>query len=678
MKSRIIIVFILLSVLWGALLTRTAFLQILPNERLESLRKKQFETVVTLRSRRGDVFDRHGHELAISTASHSLFADPKLLEAPLKTARLLAKELKLPYRPLADRLRHRKNRFTWIQRHLNGATKERIERLKIRGLGFVEESKRTYPNEKLLAHVLGFVGSEGEGLEGLEARYNDQLQINKKKVSIQRDARGRPLIVGGQLFTEAPDGADVHLTIDRELQFILEQELKLAVDQHQADSAVGVILNAQTSEVLAMANAPSFNPNKHGEFIQERRRNRAVTDAFEPGSTMKTFVVAGALARGLVEPNTKFDCEDGTFRIGKQIIREADEQHRFKKLTVSEILSYSSNIGATKIAFKLDSRNLFATLSQFGFGERTGIDLPGEAKGIMLPLPWRDHLLSNISFGHGISVTPLQIANAYAAIANGGWLKRPFIVSRIQDYDTGEETRFEPKTMRRVLLPEAASRLKLILSAATSAEATGWNARVVGFPVAGKTGTAQKVKPSGGYYTNAYISSFAGFLPVNDPKFVIYIAVDNPKKSYYGSQVAAPVFSRIASFAVRQAGLSPVMITAEDLVPQSDRPFRFTDLDTEGLAIARKRAAIGPLKQADVGGVRDAVVGAANGVLINDVIPDLTGLSLREVVRRMRGTGLLIQTRGQGFVRHSYPAAGTPMSGPQTLTVFLEPDSRNE
>lgn len=573
MKSRIITLFILLTAMWALLVVRAAFLQVIPNERLEALRRKQFETVVTLQSRRGDVTDRKGHELAISTTSYSLFADPKLIERPERTARLLAKHLHMSYLPIAEKLKQAKKRFVWVQRHLGRAKRDEIAAYKIRGLGFIEESKRTYPNETVLSHVLGFVGGEGSGLEGLEAQYNSRLEANRKRISIQRDARGRPLIVGGQLFTEAPDGADVELTIDRELQYIVEQEIKAAIVTHEADSATAVILDARTSEILAMANAPAFDPNRPADFPAERRRNRAIVDAFEPGSTMKTFVVGAALAKGLVEPNTKFDCEDGAFKIDGRVIHEADAQHKFKSLTVSEILSHSSNIGMTKIALKLGASEVSNVLNSFGFGSRTGVDLPAEAAGILQPLPWRNHLLGNISFGHGVAATPLQIANAYAAVANGGWLRRPYIVRRVRDNETGDIIEAGPKTIRRVLMPEIAAKLKLMLSAATGEGATGWNARINGFPVAGKTGTAQKVNPNGrGYLPNAYVSSFAGFLPVNDPKFVIYIAIDNPRKGYYGSQVAAPVFAKIAGFAVRQAGLAPVLITEADLLPaEADR-----------------------------------------------------------------------------------------------------------
>lgn len=661
---------------------RAAYLQILPNDRLESLRKRQFETVVTLRSRRGDVLDRNGQELAISTTSHSLFADPKMLEDPRRAARVLSKELNAPYKPLYDKLKQRKKRFVWLQRHLDRPIRDAIEAKKIKGLGFIEESKRTYPNETLLSHVLGFVGAEGGGLEGLEARYNDELAANKRNVAVQRDARGRPLVVGGRIFSEAPDGSDVHLTIDRDLQYVLEQELRAAVTAHEADAATGIVLDAQTSEILAMANAPTFNPNRPADFVADRRRNRALTDTFEPGSTMKTFVVGAALAKGIVEPNTKFDCENGSMKIGRRTIREADSQHRWRMLTVTEILAKSSNIGTAKIAFQLGAEELRTALGNFGFGERAGVDLPGEAKGTLLPMPWREHLLSNVSFGHGMTATPLQIANAYAAVANGGWLKRPYIVRKVHDYDTGETVEVGPKTIRRVLMPEVAAKLRLILASATGPDGTGGNARVVGFPVAGKTGTAQKVSSVGrGYLRGAYISSFAGFFPANDPRFVIYIAVDNPRKGYYGSQVAAPVFAKVATFAARHAGLSPVLITENDILRRSSETrLAAKDAAEKSSRTSGQKESAGSwvmdLQGGDAiaAGVRPStVVSSGSSVATGPrVVPELKGLTLREAIRRINGASVGLRVRGRGVVKHVYPPAGTEIASRTALTLYLE------
>ena len=655
MRARIVLILIGLTLLWSLLIARAGFLQLLPNDRLKSLERRQFETVVTLSPRRGDVLDRNGHELAVSMATYSLFADPKIVEQPRRVAKILARELRRPVKELEEKLRNRRKRFVWVERQLTKATRDTIGELKIRGLGFIEESQRIYPNERLLSHVLGFVGGDGQGLEGLELRYNDQLQAASKRVSMRRDARGRPLIVNGQIFNQVPDGNEVQLTIDRELQFIVEQELAQAVRDHAADSAVAVVLDAQTSEVLAMASSPTFDPNRSAEVSLERKRNRAVTDSFEPGSTMKTFVIAGALNKGLIEPNSRFDCEGGVMRIGKRVIRESDKNHKFQALTVNEILAVSSNIGSAKIAFKLGSEGVLETYKAFGFGDRSGVDLPGEARGIVQALPWHDHLLANISFGHGIAATPLQIANAYAAIANGGWLKQPYIVKAVRDRESGEVTEAKPKTLRRVLSEDQAAKMRIMLASVTSSEiGTGANARVPGFPVAGKTGTAQKVNPNGrGYLPGGYISSFAGFLPANDPKYVIYVAVDRPRREYYGATVAAPVFARIAKFAVRRAGLAPVLITQEHVVPKARR--------------APNKAALNPGRLPTIAGVS----ASTDPSFLNSTVPDLNGLTLREVMSRVTGTDVIVRVHGQGFVTHTVPSSGARLAESKELNVYM-------
>ena len=671
MRARIVLILIALTCLWTLVIGRAAYLQLWPNSRLKSMQKRQFETVVTLNPRRGDVLDRNGHELAVSMTTYSLFADPKIIEQPKAVTKSLAKILKLQPAQISDKLKNRKKRFVWIQRKIDKDSHDKIVEMKVRGLGFIEESERVYPNDRLLSQTLGFVGGDGQGLEGLELKYNSELQAERKKVSVARDARGRPLIVNGQVFTQAPDGADIQLTIDREMQFMLEQELAGVVREHEADAAVGLILDAQTSEILAMGSAPTFDSNRAQEFSPDRRRARAVTDAFEPGSTMKTFLIAGALSQGILEPNSKINTEGGQLKIGKRTINEADAKHRFDSLTVSEILAYSSNVGAAKIGMKMGDKKLDETLRSFGFGERTGIDFPGEARGITQPLPWHEHLLANVAFGHGIAVTALQVANAYAVIANGGFLRQPYLVKAVRDHESGEVVDSKPKTIRRVLSDQVVSKMRVMLAGVTADGGTGVNARVPGFPVAGKTGTAQKVNPNGrGYLKGGYVSSFAGFLPANDPRFVIYVAVDHPRKNYYGGSVAAPAFSRLAQFAVRRAGLAPVLITADNLVPQGTIRGDFDGIDEDpkrvGAAASVKKAAAAVAVIPPVAATDPQPMGA--------IVPDLAGLTLREVMSRVSGTNVTVKVQGQGFVTHTVPTIGSKLNANSELTVFLSHD----
>ncbi len=658
MRARIIFILMFMSVLWALMIFRAVYLQILPNSRLEALQKRQFETVVTLQARRGDVLDRDGHELAVSMTAYSIFADPKLVEDAARVAKVLGQELGVAPKVFQSKLKAKKKRFVWLQRQVDRAKAESIQAMKIKGLGMIEESRRIYPNEKLLSHALGFMGSEGQGLEGLELKYNDYLEGSKKKVSLKKDARGRPLIVNGQVFNEAPDGADIQLTIDRDLQFVLEQELGDVVSAESADGAVGVVLDAQTSEILAMASAPSFDPNKASNYEVSSRRNRAITDMYEPGSTMKSVLIAGAMSRGLIEPNTRVDCEGGILKIGKRVIKEADAHHSFKSLTVAEILAYSSNVGAAKIGFKLGEESLRKTLEDFGFGQKTGLDLPGEVSGFIQTQPWHQHLLANISFGHGIGVTALQMANAYAAIANGGLLHQPYIVKKIKDYESDTVTETQPKVVRQVLSREQSEKMKFLLMGTTTKEGTGFNARVRGYSVAGKTGTAQKVNPNGrGYLKGAYISSFAGFIPVHDPKFVIYIAVDNPKKTYYGSQVAAPIFSKVAAYAIRKSGVPPVLTDEE-----------------KKLQLAAQNSGHNPKEKiGDKSAERSIADSSERGKLNSELVPDWSGLSLREVLKRVNGHDVTIDIRGNGLVTHTEPPFGNAIGPQKNITIFLSP-----
>ncbi len=652
MKRRILLLFSFLLVLWLVVLVRGAFIQIFPDERLASLKRRQFETSIQIRTRRGAILDRNGKELAASVPSFSLFADPKLVSAPNYVAGKLARELKMRKSELAKSLRPRSRRFVWLKRQLPEKVMMEIRAWNEPGLGFIEESKRVYPDGSLMAQTLGFVGADGRGLEGLELQFDKELRGGWKNVLLPRDARGRPLLPNGHLFTDVPDGSDVQLTIDAELQFILEQELAQALVSHDAERAEGLILDPQTFEILAMATLPTFDLNNPQRYPGEIKRNRLVTDAFEPGSTMKTFLMAAALEKKVIRPNSKYDCENGRLKVGDRWITEADSHHKFGWLTATEILVHSSNVGVTKIAFDLGAENLFEGLFNFGFGQKTGVELPGESKGIVNALPWRPHLLANVSFGQGISATPLQIAAGYAAIANGGTLKTPVIVKAFRRNEKEIIPAKEAQVVRTVMDPAGAATLKLMLTAATGERSTGAHARIPGYPVAGKTGTAQKFDPvHGGYLPHTYISSFAGMIPASDPKFIIYIALDNPRHGYYGGEDAAPVFARVAQFAVRRAGVAPVLISEKNVLASTESEEE-SSAKTSLEAQARQEL----LKEKEE----------------DDSFPPLIGLSLREALARIKEKTPGVHVRGHGFVVRTIPAAGEVWTAGKTVTLVLE------
>ncbi len=699
-RSRVLILFVGIVVLWGVLILRASVLQVFPNKRLEALQSKQFQTVITLQNRRGAIVDSTGRELAVSTKAYSVYADPKLIEAKKSNSKKIAAILGQSFETVYAKIKDGNKRFVWLQRLMDEDHANRLRSLEIKGLQIVEEFRRIYPNENLLSQVIGFIGQEGQGLEGLEKSFDKELQGNKKKVTVRRDARGRPLVADGLMFAENPEGAEIKLTVDADLQHTLETELNSAIANFDADNAMGIILDAKTSAILAMSAAPSFDANNAAKLKPEQRRNRVVTDVYEAGSTMKAFVIAGALREKIVQPNTRYNTENGKFQVGDRVIREAETHERWPSLTVSEILAYSSNIGTTKIAFDLGPEALQKTLTDFGFGQKTGVDLPGDGKGLMKPLPWRQHLLANISFGHGVAVTALQIANAYASIANGGQLNTPFIVQSVRDPDTGLTTEYQPKPIRRVLSEQDAASLRLMLTGATAAGATGINAKVDGFIVAGKTGTAQKVDSvHGGYLANAYVSSFAGFMPANDPKYVIYVMVDHPKKNaYYGSQVAAPIFSRLASYAARRAGLAPMLLTEKnfadkDLVANAGKK-QPTVKELEKKLARGAKLSKAQLKRLQ--NMKNPVLPKTEGLLTSadvafartpqstdlpiqnqtqdqvQLVPDLSNLTLREVLKRVSSQDLQVKFRGQGVVSEVIPSIGSPVPEDKQITVILK------
>ncbi|MCB0394620.1 MAG: PASTA domain-containing protein, partial [Bdellovibrionales bacterium] len=575
--------------------------------------------------------------LAGSLTTYSLFADPSLIQFPRKVAKKIARKLGIKERSVWEKIRRKDRRFTWIERHLSKEVSDEISGWKVRGLSFIREFKRIYPNEELASPVIGRVSSDGKGIEGVEGFYEAQLGGEEQNVRILRDAKGRPLLGDSSYLFEQPHGRDVYLTLDKDLQYELEQQISNAIVKHEAQSGVGIILDVKTSEILGMA---TLEANSNPEFPpKSSRRNWGAIGAFEPGSTFKAITIAAALNEGLVHPNTPIDCEGGSLKIGKYIVGEADEKHKYKELTVSEVLSKSSNVGTTKIGFMMGEKTLRRYIKLFGFGAKTGLDFWGESKGIVRESKWGKIELSNISFGQGISVTPLQIANAYAAIANGGELRTPFLVKSIRDVSQGTNEESHGRSLGRVISEDTAKKMRLMLTAATGEEGTGLVARVPGYLVAGKTGTAQKVNPNGrGYLPGGYISSFAGFFPAEEPTHVIYIAIDSPKKGYYGAEIAAPVFSRLASHILRAQRVRPVVISQKQMLEESSA----TQVELE------KRQ-----------------------IQTIDRVPNLKGLTLKQVMNEIHGSGIEVSVVGSGYVKVLFPAPGEPIPENKRIQVVL-------
>jgi cell division protein FtsI (penicillin-binding protein 3) len=598
---------------------------------------------------RGPILDRNGAELALTVEVDSVFADPRAVRDPDGTAVALGRTLGVDARALAARLHDRRS-FVWVKRWVSPAEVEAVRALRIDGVQTTREPKRFYPGRGLAAQLLGFVGFDSEGLEGLEHEYDTVLRGRPRTYRGVRDARGRMVFVEGLGEVEVPQSQRVDLAIDRTLQFIAEQELEAGMRAFEGKAASVVVMDPRTGEVLALVNAPSFDPNRFGEAEPAARRNRALADRFEPGSTMKIFTVAALLESGILGSEDQVFCEDGLYVIGDYKIRDA---HRNGWLTLTQCLQRSSNVCMAKSASVLGRDGLYDMLRRFGFGERTGVPLPGETGGLLRhPSRWYEVDLAAVSFGQGVGVSNLQLATAVSAVANGGLLMQPIVIRRVIGPDGRLVRDFPPTVRRRVISERTARLLAAMLTSVTETGGTGTEARVPGFNVAGKTGTAQKADiENGGYSKEHWTSSFVGFVPADDPRLVISVTVDEPLINHYGGIVAAPIFRRIAERSLRYLGVAAAR------VPGTPDPV----------------SAAGPPPES--AGAHLTVTGMpptlpAAGML---EVPDFGGETLRAAVRVARTAGIALRIVGSGIAVEQDPAPGTGVAPGTPVLVRFEP-----
>jgi cell division protein FtsI (penicillin-binding protein 3) len=553
MRRRIILIFLVLLLSLGGVAAKLFFLQIQQRDRLAERATKQYQRRLPILSRRGTIYDRTGRELAVSLKVTSVFAQPAAVEDPAATAKALAPILDQPASDLAARLTTDKP-FVWLQRQLDPAQAEAITDLNLKGIGLFPESRRYYPRQELAAHVLGLVGLDDRGLEGLEHQYDDLLGGQPEFVSAQQDALGRVIFRQEEPERRAPI-FDLTLTINEVLQYITERELQRAVEHSRAKAGTAIVMDPWNGEILALANQPTYDPNNYRISNAAARRNRAVTDAFEPGSVFKVILAAGALEEGVVRPGDRFFGENGAIEVSGVTIRDHE---KYGWLTVREILTHSSNVGAIKIGQKLGKSFYYHYISGFGFGSLTGLDLPGETPGLMRrPKGWSALSLSALSLGQEISVTSVQIATAFAAVANGGNLVRPHVVRGLTAQDASLSRQVEPVAIRRVISPETAQTLLEMLRDAVE-QGTGKQAALEEYTVAGKTGTAQKMDPATGRYSHQKIvASFVGAVPAESPRLVILVLIDEPETLRWGGSIAAPTFRDIARDALKYLQVPP-------------------------------------------------------------------------------------------------------------------------
>ncbi len=661
-------------------------LQVDRHRSLEAECERQYSPSLHLQPRRGTIFDRHHRPLAVSVPAHALVVNPRQLSGEQGRSRrridlaALAVRLSPIINVPADELRRRFGQTRSVNRdgrevqelmgsvvvkhHLPDTEVAAVRALladvkrelrlgRVDGLSFEEESRRWYPAREDAAHITGQVGAFGDALEGLERSLDEHLRGRNVEVHGVRDARGALVFADGLRPGEGMAGEDVTLTIDSTIQMIAARELALQCQAAEAKGGTVIVTDPHTGEVLALANYPTYNPNEFVATDAESRRNRAITERFEPGSTMKIFTVGGALDNGVVNPGQLINCYGGSYSIGRVTIHDT---HPDTWLTPMQVLARSSNIGAAQIGAALGADGLERVFRRFGFGERTEIPLPAESRARFGQARWVDAEVATVAFGQGMNVTAIQMAQALGSVANQGRLMPPLLVSRITDATGALVEDHPPGEGRAVMRPESARLLAEMLTAVTEEGGTGTEASIPGVRVAGKTGTAQKANEHArGYDPNRWVSSFVGFAPAERPRLAITVIIDEPQMSHSGAAIAAPVFRRVMEQSLRYLGALPVAnVGRDDLARLPPRP--------ERVLAAQARAATGAVRGA---------VPAANPE--SGVAPSLLGLSVREAVRRAQPLGIELEVQGSGLVVAQDPPAGASVAADRRVRVLLEP-----
>lgn len=609
------------------ILLRLLYLIVVQGDELARQAESQHQQRMTLVPRRGAIVDRAGEPLALSIPAEAVYIRPRKAPPDLsQRASVLAATLNISPQAV-NRSLSSPAPFVWLKRQATVQEAAQVRALGIPGIESMETQRRFYPQGTLAAPVLGFTDIDAQGLEGVERAYDRYLRGEPAEIIGERDAFGRTILTrGGET---PPQALNVRLTLDAGLQYLAERELTRAVQQTRAAAGTVIILDPHTFAVLALAQVPTFDPNSPARAPAEARRNRAVSDCYEPGSTLKGILAAAALDAQVVRPEERIFCELGSYRVGRHTI---NDHHGYGWLTFTEVLQKSSNIGVAKVGERLGAETYSAYLRAFGFGRVTAIDLPGEIPGLLSPPhAWSRINLMTISFGQGIAVTPLQLVCAYAALANGGVLMRPYIVHEVFDAEGRVVKANSPQRLWQAVRTETARQLVGLLEKVVEKGGTGWRARLEGVQVAGKTGTSQKVDPRGGYSARGRIASFVGILPADQPRLVILVAIDEPQTGVYGGEIAAPVFHAIARQALVHLGIAT-------------RPL-----------LAEQRQGTPPPVSAPVPSLRPVAGTGAVGSLVaaaGSEEPDFVGLSLRAARALARREGLRVRTIGSGYVVH--------------------------
>lgn len=630
-KTRLTLLFGGVVLFLGLVGFRLFQLQVVDSPELRALADKQYRKLDRVAPYRHPLYDRNREELAVSIPASSVFARPRLIRQKRKTARVLAKVLGGNMARWHSRLDTQKP-FVWLHRQLNSETATKLAHQNLPGIFIEPENKRIYPNGMLASQLIGFTDIDGNGLAGLELQLNTELMAKQPPRPIPRDGRGTPTYIDRRSRYE--DEAGVVLTLDRRLQHAVEEELQKATEEFSAKGAFAIVIDPYTGEIFAMAQRPSFDPGFIKQYPPTLFANTLVSHLYEPGSTIKVIFAAEALQKGILKPDSVIDCGGGQLTIGKETLGEADAHHRYDRLPLYDVIRHSSNIGAIRVVQALGADRARAALEKFGLTGKTGVMLPSEAVGSQRTREqWIPIHLATAGFGQWISVTPLQMVLSYAPFANGGYRVRPRILAR--DVPPRGQPSEPP-----ILSASTVAAITKMLVGVTDEKGTGFRASVPGVKVAGKTGTAQKYLSVGGYKSGKYLSSFIGYLPAEKPELLIGIFVDEPSNGYYASQVAAPVFERIAERSLQILDRLPRRAIAgkgKRLAPKSTSP---------------------SLELVDLGAGKYKM-------------PDLKGVGTREVLRLLGGHFPKLKLDGAGFVASQSPQPGAELTLDSPIRISL-------
>lgn len=693
MKKRISFIFLTSALLLGLLVVRTAWIQFVMGKELQAKAIDSRLRNIDVKAKRGIIYDRNGSPLAISVSADSVYAVPSQVRRSNRIDEIvnaLSQVLELDKEEVRDKL-NKKVAFQWIKRRVSDEKIKQLKELDFPGINFVEENRRYYPKGKLAAHILGFAGIDNQGLNGIELTYDKELRGVSGKIMIEYDAAGREIPNAMHQYIPPVDGHSLYLTIDETIQYIAERELDQVMKIKQAKRGTIIVLDIKTGDILALANRPVFDPNNFADYDQGTWRNIAISDAYEPGSTFKTITAAGAMEENVVKPTDRF-YDPGYIKVGKETVKCWRSYRPHGSQSFVEGVQNSCNPVFVTVGLRQGKDRFYKYLEGFGFGQKTGIELPGEATGILVPKSRaKDIDLATMSIGQANAVTPIQLIRAVAAIANDGWLMKPQLVKEIRDYDGKLLKKIEPEPVRQVISKNTSEELRAILETVVS-EGTGKNAYLEGYKVAGKTGTAQKILPGGGYSSNEYIASFIGFAPADHPRIAALVIVDSPQGVYYGGQVAAPVFKNVVLDTLRYLEVPPE-ITGE--AKFMEEKIIVPDVKNKKINIVTKELKSLGLK-VQVEGQGDKVIiqlppagsqvikGSTTILYTQDensdqvIVPDLTGRTIKEASIILSELGLEMAPQGSGLAVIQEPQPGSKVDkGTSVRVKFLSPNEEH-